>query len=212
MNILIIDDHALIREGIAVMIHAIKPDARISQAASCTEGLALAAREDFNFAFLDLQLPDQPGFSALERFKEEYPWMSVIVISGLEDKATVMQALDLGAKAFVPKSSDSAKIRSAIQELLEGRIYLPESVIGAHSPFGAGPKPDAQTWNLTARQQEVLGLLLNGLSNKLIARKLDIEESTVKVHVSAILRELKVTSRTQALIAVARSKAAIPAP
>ena len=206
MKILIIDDHALIREGIAVMVQAIKPDTEILQAGSCAEGLTIAAQHDFDFAFLDLQLPDQPGFVALEKFREQYPSMSVIVISGLEDKATVLQALDLGAKAFVPKSSDSGKIRDAIRVLLEGRIYLPESVTGVQGSV----EPSPPSWNLTPRQQEVLALLLDGLPNKLIARRLAIEESTVKIHVSAILRELKVASRTQALIAVARSRATLP--
>ncbi len=202
MKILIVDDHALIREGVAAMILSLRPDAQVLQAESCAQGLQVASSHALDLVFMDLQLPDQPGFVALERCRELYPTMPVVVLSGQEDRNTVLRSLDLGAKAFVPKSADAAKIRGAIEVLLDGRIFLPESVMGA--PAGARPD-DTDPWGLTERQRGVLALVIAGLSNKLIARKLDIAESTVKIHVSAILRQLKVTSRTQALIVVARS-------
>ena len=206
MDILVIDDHALVREGIALLLRSLRPDASIVQADTCAGGLDAARARRFDLVLLDLQLPDMPGFVALERFRREHEDVPVVVVSGREDRATVMKALDLGANAFVPKSAESARIRAALHALLEGRVYLPDSVTGEGAGAAAAPAARASdAWTLTERQREVLALLVAGLSNKLIARRLDIAESTVKIHVSAILREVRVTSRTQALIAVARA-------
>lgn len=211
MRILIIDDHALIREGIALMIKRIQPQAQLWQANTCASGLEIAAAQAIDFVFLDLNLPDQPGFVALEMFKEKYASTPVVIVSAQEDRNTVLKALELGAKAFVPKSADSARLHGAIEALLDGRIYLPESITGADAfPASAGNVSSA--WALTERQKEVLALIIMGLPNKLIARRLNIVESTVKIHVSAILRELKVASRTQALIAVAKYGIRLPMP
>lgn len=202
MKILVVDDHALIREGAVAMIRAIRPDASVDECATCAGALERAGTGDYDLMLLDLQLPDRPGFEALERCRAEHPETAIAVVSAQEDRATVLRALDLGAKSFVPKSSDGARMREALSIVLAGGVYLPDSI----GPVGA-PAPDAARlpWPLTDRQAEVLALLVAGLPNKLIARRLDIAESTVKIHVSAILRELKVASRTQALIAVARA-------
>jgi DNA-binding NarL/FixJ family response regulator len=198
MNILVVDDHALIREGMVGMIRSLAPEARVEQADRCDSALEMARRGHFDLMLLDLQLPDRPGFVALEHCRTEHPETAVVVVSGQEDRETVLRALDLGAKSFIPKSTDVARLREALAVVLAGGVYLPESV-GA--PGAAAPIP----WPLTPRQVEVLALVVAGLPNKLIARRLDIAESTVKIHVSVILRELKVTSRTQALIAVAKA-------
>jgi DNA-binding NarL/FixJ family response regulator len=198
MNILVVDDHALIREGMVGMIRSLAPEARVEQADRCESALEMARGGHYDLILLDLQLPDRPGFVALEHCRTEHPETAVVVVSGQEDRETVMRALDLGAKSFIPKSTDVARLREALSVVLAGGVYLPES-IGA--PGAAAPMP----WPLTPRQVEVLALVVAGLPNKLIARRLDIAESTVKIHVSVILRELKVTSRTQALIAVAKA-------
>lgn len=204
MNILIVDDHALVGEGIGLIIQTIRPGARVVHAATCQAGLAEARSQPFDLALLDLNLPDMSGFVALERLRQERPELPVVAISGREDRATVLRSLDLGAKAFIPKSADTTRFRRAIEAVFQGKIFLPESVTAMPPPAGV-KAAESSGWDLTDRQREVLSLLLTGLPNKLIARRLDIAESTVKIHVSAILRELKVTSRTQALIAAARA-------
>ncbi|HQP68654.1 MAG TPA: response regulator transcription factor, partial [Quisquiliibacterium sp.] len=140
MNILIIDDHALVREGIALVIRSLRPEATIVQADTCAAGIDAARSQSFDLVLLDLQLPDMPGFVALEQFRKEHEAVPVVVVSGMEDRATVMRTLDLGAKAFLPKSADSSRIRSAIEALLDGRIYLPDSIVsgGAQGEGGAG--------------------------------------------------------------------------
>lgn len=211
VRILVIDDHALVRDGVAAMIHAARPGAEIVQAATCQAGLQAAAARRCDLVLLDLQLPDQPGFFALETFRRSYPEMPVVVLSGIEDRDTVMRALDAGAKGFLRKSADSERIRSALLALLDGRVPVPDALFAR--AVGAQPLPQApedNPWGLTARQIDVLALLVSGLPNKLIARRLNIAESTVKIHVSAILRQLGVASRTQALIAVAKYKVRLP--
>lgn len=207
MRILIIDDHELVREGIGVIIRSIDPQAEIGFAESCQSGIDKANQGNWNLFLLDLNLPDQPGFVALERFRRDHPEVPVVVISGQEDRATVLRALDHGAKAFLPKSAQSSRIRTAIEALLAGRVFLPESVLGeTFSPPRSGQTQAlGKQVGLTERQREVLSLVVAGLPNKLIARRLDIAESTVKLHVSAIFRELRVSSRTQAIVEVARS-------
>ncbi|UCE31647.1 MAG: response regulator transcription factor [Burkholderiales bacterium] len=213
MRVLIIDDHALVRDGIATVIRSLDPDAEIGHAGTCAEGMAAAESAPWDLVLLDLNLPDRPGFHALEHFRSTYPEMPVAVVSGQEDRDTVVRALDLGAKAFLPKSSDTDRIRAGLEALLDGRVFLPESVL--HERIGTAPSAEAsgdrsKPWNLTERQLEVLALIVAGLPNKLIARRLDIADSTVKIHVSAILRELRVTSRTQAVIAVAKYGVKLP--
>ena len=209
MKILIVDDHSLVREGITTIVRAIDADSFIAQADSCQAALLQMRHEVFDLVFLDLNLPDQPGFVALQRMRESYPATPVVIISGQEDRGTVLKAIDMGAKSFVPKSADGARARVAIETVLSGRVYLPPSTVGqAPAQTLAAHNSDRELpWSLTDRQVDVLALLVSGLPNKLIARRLDIAESTVKIHVSAILKELKVTSRTQAIIAV--SKAAV---
>lgn len=213
MNVLIIDDHALIREGIAMMVKAIRPEAGVWLAKSAAIGAEIASREKIDFTFLDLQLPDESGFVTLERMKQQHQLMSVVVVSAREDRPTVMRALEMGAKAFVPKSANSGQIKSVVQDLFDGKVSVPESVLDdEYSPRSTarGTEEDQDDWALTDRQKEVLALLVLGLSNKMIARKLDIVESTVKIHVSAILRVMNVATRTQALLEVARRGIKLP--
>jgi len=211
MNVLIIDDHALIREGIAMMVKSIRPEAGVWLANTASAGAEIASRQSIDFTFLDLQLPDASGFDALQSMKRRNEMMSVVVVSAQEDRPTVLRALEMGAKAFVPKSANSAEIRNVVRNLLDGKVCLPDSVLAQEAGAPASPVHASEPeWNLTERQKEVLALLVLGLSNKMIARKLDIVESTVKIHVSAILREMKVATRTQALLEVARRGISLP--
>jgi DNA-binding NarL/FixJ family response regulator len=203
-RVLAIDDHLLIREGMVSILRALHPGVIVGVADTCAAGLARGISEPWDLILLDLQLPDQSGFTALEQFRRVRPETPVVIMSALDDRATVIKCLDAGAKAFLSKSSDASKIRLALGHLLNGGIAIPQvTSFAARSSDGAA-KGDAP-WNLTERQLDVLKLVMDGLSNKLIARRLDIAESTVKIHVSAVFRELGVNSRTQALLMVAKS-------
>lgn len=202
-RVLVIDDHVFISEGIVSVLRRLQPAIVVATTDTCASGIARGLSEPWDFILLDLQLPDQSGFIALQTFKTNRPEIPVVITSAQEDHATVLKCLDAGAKGFIPKSSNSQRISEALGHLLDGGITVPRVM-----PQRSSAPNDPQSPNyvkLTDRQMEVLKLITDGLSNKLIGRKLDIAESTVKIHVSSIFRELQVNSRTQAMLAVARA-------
>jgi DNA-binding NarL/FixJ family response regulator len=214
VRILILDDHVLVREGLGNLILSLMPSAQLLFANDCSQALELGDTHKPHLAFIDLNLPGQPGFFALEHFRALLPETTVVVVSGDEDSVSVIRALDMGATAFLPKSASSQVLRSSINRLLHGHVVLPQSVVRlaksqALTPDSAEvneatPEFYAAKIGITVRQFHVLGLVVAGLPNKIIARQLNIAEATVKIHVSAGLRALKVKTRTQALVEVAR--------
>jgi DNA-binding NarL/FixJ family response regulator len=203
MKILLVDDHALFREGLVLLLAALVPAAIPLQAGSGEEALALLARETgIELVMLDLGLPGMSGFEGLERLRARHPDLPVVVLSSLEDRDSVLGAIDRGAMGYVPKSSSSAVLAGALALILAKSVYLPPSVFLADR----APLP-ASGWDslaLTARQRDVLELILQGKSTKAICRDLNLSPSTIKIHTSAALRALNVTTRTQAVIAASR--------
>ena len=196
-KILIIDDYALVRAGIAAMLFDLEPGVETAEASMCDEAIELAVAAQsrgapFDWALLDLNLPGFAGFEALVKFRDLLPDLPIVVVSGREDPASVLQALELGAKSFLPKSAVPNVIRSALAALLRGEVFVPPASFSAGPesvPLGAkDPQLPQDFGQLTERQLEVLGLVVQGHSNKVIARKLNIVEATVKIHVSAVLR------------------------
>jgi len=145
-------------------------------------------------------MPGCSGVEAVARFRERFPALPVVVVSGASDPKVINAALDLGAMGFIPKSAPGEVLLQAVRLVISGAIYVPVEALNA-PPL---PPRAAAGLNLSPRQREVLDLLLKGLSNKLIARKLDISENTTKIHVSAVLDALGVATRTQAVIAASR--------
>jgi DNA-binding NarL/FixJ family response regulator len=210
MKILIVDDHQLIREGLRPVMRQIADapgEVEVLEAGTFADGLALArAHPDLELVLLDLHLPDVRGFEALDGFQASLPAVPVIVVSGADDATLVRHALEHGALGFIPKSSTSAVIVSAIRLVLSGGTYLPRQVMAApaQTAKAAHPARGLEGLNLTPRQAEVLRLLLAGKSNKLICRELDMAEGTVKNHLGAIFRALNVTTRVEAIVAAGK--------
>jgi DNA-binding NarL/FixJ family response regulator len=213
MKILVVDDHALIREALASVLKELKPDAVVLEASDCRQAMGLVeAHADLKLILLDLTLPDRDGFSVLAELRESHPAVPVVVLSALQDRANVVKALDLGAQGYIPKSANRDVMRSALQLVFAGGIYIPPEALSHQESSGAQsaqkqaggdrPRVSPAELGLTERQLEVLGLMMLGKSNKAICRILDLAEPTVKNHVTAILRALKVTNRTEAVIAV----------
>jgi DNA-binding NarL/FixJ family response regulator len=200
MQVLLIDDHPLFREGLRVLIERMDPKACVIEAESCEEAFALAERggAGFDLILLDLALPGMNGLDGISRFRARFSTTPVVVISGSFDAARVKQALDRGAQGFIPKSTPPDVLMSALRLIFSGGIYVPSSVMdeGAAAPPAARASAVA---DLTAAQARVLQLLAVGHSNKAIASTLDISDNTVRAHVSAILRALNVTNRTEAV-------------
>jgi DNA-binding NarL/FixJ family response regulator len=219
MKILIVDDHVLIREALRGVLKELKREAEVLEASSCGQAIQRIDQEagKISLILLDLSLPDRDGFSVLAELRQQYPAISIVVLSGLQDRATVTKALDLGALGFIPKSATRDVMVSALQLVFAGGIYVPpEILLRTDAPPGPGaagarPRGSPSDYGLTERQLDVLALMMRGKSNKAICRLLDLAEPTVKNHVTAILKALKVTNRTEAVIAVNELGWSLPA-
>jgi DNA-binding NarL/FixJ family response regulator len=217
MNVLLTDDHALFREGVALLIQPLIDGGQTWQAGSCDEALAvLEARGAADLALMDLSMPGTHGLQGIAALRERWPQMPVVALSSADDRDTVMRAIDAGAMGFVPKSSSPAVLMAALQLILAKGVYLPPSAFLGAGGAAAEPGPSAAAsarppqsptpaaLGLSPRQSEVLHLILQGKSAKLIERELGLSASTVKAHTSAVLRALNVTTRTQAVVAAGR--------
>ena len=211
MKILVIDDHVLIREAMRGVLRELKGEAAVILEAS-DSGQAMRQIEqnpDVELVLLDLGLPDRDGLEMLSDLGNRYPTISVVVLSAKQDRDTVMKALDLGALGFIPKSGQREVMLSAFNLIFSGGVYIPPQILDRREPASeprAAPAPakagaSAADLGLTERQIEVLALMMQGKSNRAISRVLDLAEPTVKIHVSAILKALKVANRTEAVIA-----------
>jgi DNA-binding NarL/FixJ family response regulator len=211
MKVLLVDDHALFREGVRLLLERLGDEFEILEAGDCAGALELAEQTpDLGLVLLDLALPDKPGFEALSMMRERYPGVPVVVVSGSEDRPSVIEAINRGAMGYIPKSSNSTLLKSALQLVFAKGVYIPPSVLTDRPNIAATASTEVKQKDskalrelgVTDRQIEVLGLLVQGLPNKLIARKLNLSEPTVKAHVSGALRALNVSNRTQAVLAV----------
>jgi DNA-binding NarL/FixJ family response regulator len=214
MKILVVEDHVLMREALRGVLKELKGDAAvIVEAPDSRQAMRqIEQNPDVELVLLDLGLPDRDGFEILSEFAERYPTVSVVVHSAHQDRERVMKALDLGAIGFIPKSAQREVMLSAFNLIFSGGIYIPPEILDRQAiPLSAQtgtasslkPRVSAADLGLTERQMEVLALMMRGKSNKAICRVLDLAESTVKIHVSAILKALKVTNRTEAVLTAA---------
>ena len=204
-NILVADDHPLFREALRSTIAQLFPDGETLEASSLDEAIGLIkAHQDLDLVLLDLNMPGAAGFAGLLTLRREFPKLPVVVVSGLDDRRIVVEALGYGAAGFIPKSSPKTRLTEAIREAMDGNIYVPPEYRepGAEPQGRAASDSDfaRRISTLTRQQLRVLKLLSEGRLNKQIAYELGIGETTVKAHVSAILRKLGVYSRTQAAI------------
>jgi DNA-binding NarL/FixJ family response regulator len=206
VKVLVIDDHVLIREALRGVLRELNRDVSLVEASDWRQAARqLEEAADFDLVLLDLNLPDRDGFEVLAELRERYPAVSIVVLSGRQDRESVAKALDLGALGYIPKSVPREVMLSAFNLIFSGGMYIPPEILAHRASEGiatAKPRPIARTeLGLTDRQLEVLALLMQGKSNKAICRTLDLAEPTVKNHVTAILRALNATNRTEAVIA-----------
>ncbi|WP_207282411.1 response regulator transcription factor [Pseudomonas sp. FW300-N2F2] len=206
-KILIADDHPLFREAIHNVISDGFPGSEIMETADLDSALALTAEhDDLDLILLDLNMPGMHGLNGLINLRNEAPTIPVVIVSAEQDKQVVLQAITYGAVGFITKSSPRSQMTDAIEQILNGNVYLPPDIIRTQkSPVGRrlneNPAfPPELLQALTRKQLLVLERMTKGESNKQIAYTLDIAETTVKAHVSAILRKLNVHNRVQAIL------------
>ena len=210
MKALIVDDHPLIQEAVANVLRSLDPAMDVAAAADCDSGFeAAASTPGLDLVVLDLNLPGLSGIPALKHWRSRLPAVPVVVLSAVNDQATVLAALHAGAAGYITKSSSNEVMRQALLLVLAGGKYLPPELLvrsGASlsSREPRRPTQQASPLDLTDRQLAVLRLLAKGAPNKSICRELGLAERTVKAHVTAVLRALKVSSRTQAAVEAVR--------
>lgn len=211
MKILVIDDHALIREAVRSVVKELVRDATVVEASDWRQTLQqFELGADFDLILLDLNLPDRDGFEVLAELRERHPTVSVVVLSARDDRDSVTQALEIGALGFIPKSAPREVMMSALNLVFSGGVYIPPEILAGHraaparysSARSRSARQDSLVeLGLTERQVEVLAQMMQGRSNKAICRALGLAEPTVKNHVTAILKVLNATNRTEAVIA-----------
>lgn len=200
-NVLIMEDHPLFREALKGTVGRILPDFEIHEASTLQEAVdRIKEVGRFNLAVLDLMVPDITGFEGILTLRKLFPTLPMLVISAQDDHRLVKEALNYGAAGFVPKSSDQEQIALAIREVLAGNIFVPETSKNDVYDHDKAGELSSRLRSLTKQQVVVLKMLKLGRLNKQIAYDLDLSETTVKAHVSEILRKLGVGNRTQAVI------------
>jgi len=191
---LIVDDHPMFRDALSQVVRLAADDADCVEAETLAQALKLIDGDDgFDLVLLDLGLPGNSGLSAVLELRTQSPTTPVAIVSASDDFALVHRTVQLGVNGFLPKSLSKDAMAAAVTAILDGATYFPTL---------APPSDDAPlaVQSLTARQRTVLRLLGEGKANKQIAHELNISQETAKIHISAILRKLGVSSRTQAVL------------
>jgi DNA-binding NarL/FixJ family response regulator len=217
-KVLVADDHPLFREALRVALgDACAGEENAILEAQDLDGIkaVVSEHEDLDLILLDLKMPGVTGFSGLVDLRQTHPEIPVVVVSATEEPSVIREAITFGAAGFIPKSLGRHEIAKAIQSVIEGEIFVPEHA-RAEGDIPEDEKSRLEVAKrmstLTPQQMRVLSLIAEGKPNKIIAYELDVAETTVKAHITAILRKLRVHSRTQAVLAAQQhfSKESIP--
>ena len=207
MNVLIVDDHALVRRGMSYVVRECFPDADVEEASSANEAIALMDNKGVDIALVDVRMPDFDGLELLRTLKERWPQVPVIMLSTYDQALYVKRALADGAAGYMLKDATPEDLEQAIKVALSGggNVLSPKVIQnlfeeneGVEAEGATGRHPE---FSLTHRERDILGLLAEGRSNRDIAQHLYLSEKTVKAHLAAIFRKLGVANRTQAAMA-----------
>ncbi len=198
MKILIADDHNLFRAGLMQLLRQLADGIEIIEAANGAEALyQIQENTDIELAIFDLKLPDQDGITLLTESQAINPTLPVIILSASDEVTDMQRAIQAGALGYIPKSERGEVILSAIRLVMAGGLYIPKALA---NPLPIARSVEGDAGKLTARQLDVLRLLVKGASNKQIAYDLNLTEATVKSHVSTLFKTLAVQNRTQAAL------------
>ena len=207
-KILVADDHTLFRRGLKLVLAKLFDGVDVVEAGDCDEALAaLSEHPEIDLILLDLSMPGMEGFEGLERIREQAPEASVVMLSAYKDTAGIRDSIRRGARGYLLKSFNEDSLKHALSLILSGETFVPSSIFAegdgvapiiAPGAEGTEFSPDNPLSTLTKRQRDVLVLMMDGQSNKMIALNLGLLESTVKAHVKVILNKLNAANRTQA--------------
>ena len=199
LKILIADDHELFLDGLRLALSDLDEDMNIDMVHNHRELQEKAdGKTPYDLILTDLAMPGLAWHESLRLLKEHNPETPIVILSAVYDREIVLQAVDIGASGFIPKTSSNKIILSALHLVLSGGLYLPSELLNPTPAESAGGEGKGL---LTPRQLDVLRLMGQGKPNKIIARELDLSEGTVKLHVTAVLKALNVINRTGAVVA-----------
>lgn len=214
LKILIADDHALLRQGLRQLLADDSPDYEFVEADGFDAALDALASSGADLLLIDLGMPGMSGADSLRVLREAHPNTKVAVITGSDDRGTILECLGAGVHGYILKSSSVEEIQRAIGTILAGGVYVAPSLaqltplatpaLPAEPPRQFTPEPPAEAPRFTTRQLDVLRLLAEGRSTKEIARSLDLGPGTVKIHLAAIFRALNAHNRTEAVVLAAK--------
>lgn len=208
-SFLVVDDHPLFLDAMKLAIHTAFPKANISEADSLSAAFEVIDKGgNFDLVLLDLNMPGTRGFDGLLELRARYPRLPVVIVSAIDEPETIHRAMTCGASGYISKAVRKPELVGAIQGVMNGEVCLPPGYSPPDASLGNEADTIAKLKQLTPQQLRVLNMLKQGLLNKQIAHELSVGETTVKAHVSEILRKLGVASRTQAVIEV--SKVTLP--
>ncbi|MGV7245726.1 response regulator [Caballeronia sp. M23-90] len=216
MKVLLIDDHALFRAGVMLLLREAMPGIEILQASTLRDGVETALNQALNLVFLDLELPDGNGLDALEMLKHQRPSLPVVIMSADERVGTIVQALGFNAMGFVPKSQPPEVLQAALHSALAGGVFLPVSIVqtlaGDQAPFELATVIETDHLGLSPRLFETLGWLAQGLPSKAIAVRMGLEDITVRKYVSQLLAHFNVRRRTELIVLLANNQVSFGPP
>jgi DNA-binding NarL/FixJ family response regulator len=211
MNILITDDHALLRDGLKLLLEPLAEDINIHEADSLDEALILCATEqEVDLVLLELDAPGVNGIAGVRALRQRRPDVPIVALGASQRRDDVLAVLEAGANGYIPRTASGKLMLSALRLVVAGEIYIPSMLLTDRSPAEAtsadpfGPDFRGPLARLTARQREVLLLLARGSTNAEIAETMGIEVNTAKNHIKAILKTLGARNRTQAVVEAVR--------
>ncbi|HEY9080689.1 response regulator transcription factor [Magnetovibrio sp.] len=214
MDIILADDHKLVRDGLTPFLEELDDNVNVIEAAAFEHAMqASKEAQDLKLIILDLGMPGMNGLAGVRQMMETHPSVPVVILSGTHDQTAILKAFNLGIAGFIPKSAGSEVMMSALQLVMAGERYIPSQIlVGAavqdtNRPYAGATQAAASTRAINAarfdklskREQHVLELLAGGMTNKEIARTIDLQEATIKIHVKNIYRKMGVNNRVQAV-------------
>ncbi|MBQ4830784.1 response regulator transcription factor [Alteromonas sp. CI.11.F.A3] len=207
-RILIIDDHPIFRHAMVTILGKKFPESQTLEANSLSEALELLEADSaFDLVMLDLNMPETCGLNGLLEIRNQHPNLPVVIISAETEKHNILQTISYGAVGFISKSSKIEEIATSVESIFEGNVCLPSEILRTSSVRNRVKKEDAisldQIRSLTRKELAVLKYLTQGLANKVIAYELNISETTVKSHVSSILKKLGASNRVKVVASAA---------
>jgi DNA-binding NarL/FixJ family response regulator len=207
MNVLLVDDHTLVRKGLAEVLRQVVPGAEVTEASNSDEAVELQGRQPHDVALVDIRMPGRDGIELLRELRSSWPSLPVIILTSFDNGEYVKTALSEGAAGYLLKDASPEDLAQAILVALSGsgNVLSPRAVRNLFDGAAEAQEHDAREpmsdAGLTRRETDVLALLANGASNREISRQLFLSEKTVKAHLAAVFRKLGVTNRTQAAMA-----------